>query len=296
MRKLTNTLKTVALLGMLTAMILIVGHWLAGTTGLIIAGVVSLAVNGAAYFYSDTLALRAMHARPLRLGEAPHVYEAIAQLATAAGKPMPRLYISPVRQPNAFATGRNPHRAVVCVTEGILELLTPRELRAVLGHELAHVYNRDILTSSVAAALAGMITMLVDLAWLLPWGSEDDEDEAPGMLGGLLMLILGPLAAVLIQLAISRSREYAADADGAALSRDPLALADALRKIDTGTRMLPLPADRHASSNAHLMIANPLHGGGLAALFSTHPPIPQRIARLHQLSAPTIRHREVVRR
>ena len=296
MRRFTNTLKTAALLGTLTAMILIAGHALGGRTGLVIAAVVSLAVNGAAYFYSDTIALRAMHARPLRAGEALHVYEAVAELATSAGKPMPRLYISPLRQPNAFATGRNPRRAAVCVTEGILELLTPRELRAVLGHELAHVYNRDILTSSVAAALAGMITMLADLAWLLPWTSAEDEEEGPGLLGGLMMLILGPLAATLIQLAISRSREYAADTDGAALSNDPLALADALRKIHAGTQLLPLPADRHATSTAHIMIANPLRGDGLAALFSTHPPIPQRIARLHQLAAPAARRPALARR
>ncbi len=285
MRRFANTVKTAVLLGTLTAMVLLAGHWLAGTTGLIIAAVVSLAMNAGAYFWSDTIALRAMRARPLALGEAPWVYDIVAELAATARQPMPRLYVSPIRQPNAFATGRSPHRAAVCVTEGIVELLSPRELRAVLGHELAHVYNRDILTSSVAAALAGMMTMLADLAWFLPFGGTDDEDDqGPGLLGGLLMLLLAPIAATLIQLAVSRSREYAADTDGAALSGDPRALASALRKIDAGTQLLPLPADRHQASTAHLMIANPLHGGTLAALFSTHPPIPQRIARLEQLA------------
>ncbi|MEH0826115.1 MULTISPECIES: M48 family metalloprotease [unclassified Micromonospora] len=267
-------------------MVLLAGHWLAGTTGLIIAAVLSLAMNAGAYFWSDTIALRAMRARPLAHSEAPWLYDMVAELAAAARQPMPRLYVSPIRQPNAFATGRSPHRAAVCVTEGILELLSPRELRAVLGHELAHVYNRDILTSSVAAALAGMITMLADLAWFLPLAGtdEEEEDHGPGLLGGLLMLLLAPIAATLIQLAVSRSREYAADTDGATLSGDPHALASALRKIDSGTRLLPLPADRHQASTAHLMIANPLHGGALAALFSTHPPISQRIARLQQIA------------
>jgi hypothetical protein len=204
---------------------------------------------------------------------------------------MPRLYVSPIRQPNAFATGRSPRHAAVCVTDGILDLLTPRELRAVLGHELAHVYNRDILTSSVAAALAGIVTMLADLFWFLPLvgSTTEDDDGEPGLLGGLLggllMVILAPLAATLIQLAVSRSREYAADTDGAALAGDPLALASALQKIHAGTQQLPLPADGQLTTTAHLMIANPLRGDGLAALFSTHPPMGQRIARLRQLAA-----------
>lgn len=285
MRRFTNTVKTAVLLATLTAMVLLAGHWLAGVTGLIIAAVVSLAMNACAYFWSDTIALRAMRARPLSRGEAPWVYDMVAELAATADQPMPRLYVSPVQQPNAFATGRSPHRAAVCVTEGILQLLSPRELRAVLGHELAHVYNRDILTSSVAAAFAGIITMLADLAWFLPLSGADDEDDpGPGLLGGVLMLLLAPIAAILIQLAVSRSREYAADIDGATLSGDPHALASALRKIDAGTQLLPLPPDRHQASTAHLMIANPLHGGTLAALFSTHPPIGQRIARLEQLA------------
>jgi heat shock protein HtpX len=278
-----NGLKTALLLGLLTSLILVVGYWFGGGTGLVIAVFLALAMNAFSYFYSDKIALRAMGARPVSAQQAPELYAMVHELASQTGQPMPRIYVSPTNQPNAFATGRNPQHAAVAVTEGILGILTPRELRAVLGHELSHVYNRDILISSVAGALGGMITMLANLAWFLPIGRSDNE-EGPGMGGLLLMMLLGPLAAMVIQMAISRNREYQADESGARLTGDPLALASALRKIHRGTQALPLPAEGGLATSAHLMIDNPLRGGGLASLFSTHPPMEQRIARLEQMA------------
>ncbi len=278
-----NGVKTAALLGALSALILLAGRWLGGSAGLTFALLISLVVNGTAYFHSDKLALRSMRARPVGEAQQPTMYRIVRELSTAARQPMPRLYVSPTMAPNAFATGRNPRNAAVCCTDGILAMLDERELRAVLGHELAHVYNRDILISSVAAGLASVIMWLANLAWFLPVGRSDDDGDS-NALGMLLLLFLGPVAASLIQFAISRSREFEADASGARLTGDPLALASALRKLELGTRALPLPPEPALQTTSALMIANPFRGQGLTRLFSTHPPMAERIERLERLA------------
>jgi heat shock protein HtpX len=277
-----NGVKTAALIGVLSALMLAVGWGLGGRTGLTIALVIALATNGIAYFFSDRIALRSMRAHPVSEVEAPAMYRIVRELSTTARQPMPRLYVSETQQPNAFATGRNPRNAAVCCTRGILQMLSERELRAVLGHELSHVYNRDILISSVAAALATVITYLSHLAIFLPIGRDDDD--GPGVLGALFMLILGPVAAVIIQMAISRTREFHADAAGAQLTGDPLALAGALRKIEAGARAMPLPPDGELAATSPLMIANPFRGEGLVKLFSTHPSTAERVARLERMA------------
>lgn len=284
-----NGLKTAALLGLLSGLILLAGSWIGGGSGLTVALVLAVGLGAFSWFYSDRIALASMRARPVSQAEQPEMYAIVAELATVARQPMPRLYVSPTMQPNAFATGRDPRHAAVCATEGILAVLDRRELRAVLGHELAHVHHRDILISSVAATLAAVILYLSHFAFfasVFGGARSDDGDTAEGAnpLGVLLLVVLGPIAASLIQLAISRSREFAADAAGAEVTGDPLALASALRKLQRGTASLPLPQEDRLVATSHLMIASPFRGGGLASLFATHPPMDQRIARLEAMA------------
>jgi len=285
----TNALKTTLLLGLLTGFLLVIGQYLGGQNGMILALVFAGVMNFVSYFFSDKIALSMYRARPVTREELPRAYQIVERLTQRVGLPMPKIYVIPTDSPNAFATGRNPQHASVAVTQGILNLLNDEEMEGVLAHELGHVRNRDILISSIAATLAGAITVIARMAGYAAmfggYGRSDDRDRGGGAFGALFMMILAPIAAMLIQLAVSRSREYAADDTGAHLTGNPYALASALRKLDAYSRRVPLPA---TPSTAHLFIVQPFLGMGglnLASLFSTHPPIAKRIERLTGRSA-----------
>jgi heat shock protein HtpX len=283
-----NGLKTAALLGLLSALILIAGGIFGGSQGLVIALVIAIGMNTFSYFFSEKLALRSMKAYAVTEADQPRLYAIVNELAQANQMPMPALYLSPTQAPNAFATGRNPRHSAVCCTEGIMAMMDDRELRGVLGHEISHVRNRDILISSVAGTLAAVIVYVAHFAQFAAifggMGGNNRNSNDGGIFGFLALAILGPVAATLVQLAISRNREYQADASGAKVTGDPLALASALRKLERGTQAAPLAQTAQLAPTSSLMIANPFRGAGVGKLFSTHPPMDERIKRLEAMA------------
>jgi heat shock protein HtpX len=279
-----NGLKTALLLGGIFGLLLALGSVVGGGRYIWLFALFGVGVTAYGYWNSDKIAIKAMRAYPVSPADQPAMYRIVQELSATAGKPMPRLFVSPTEAPNAFATGRNPEHAAVCCTEGILELLDERELRGVLGHELMHVYNRDILTSSVAAAIAGVITSVAQiLMFTSMFGGGDDEDR-PNPIALLALTLLAPLAAAVIQMAISRTREYDADEDGARLTGDPLALASALAKLEHGVAARPLPPTPQLQNASHLMIANPFRAQDVSRLFASHPPTADRVARLQEMA------------
>lgn len=274
-------IRTAILLGSLSALAVAAGRAAYGDAGLVVASVIIVVCNGAVWFFGDRLVLRSMHAHPVGEFETPVLHRVVRDLSTAARRPMPRLYVSETGQPNAFATGRGPRSAAICCTRGLLTLLDERELRAVIAHELAHVQRRDVLVASVAAGIATAITFLSYLSILLSFDRDDEDGQGPA--GVLMMAVLGPVAAAVVQLAISRNREFAADRSAALSTGDPIGLANALAKIDEGTRARPLPADPQLAPAGALMIADPFRPVGLMRLFSTHPSTAERIARLRRM-------------
>ena len=278
-----NTIKTGLLLGALTGLLMLIGGYFGGKQGVVIAFIFAMVMNFGAYWFSDKLILRMYNAQEVGESQAPQLYAMVKNLALKAGLPMPKVYIVPGETPNAFATGRNEDHAVVAVTEGILRILNREELEGVLAHELTHIKNKDMLIGSIAATLAGAIVMLANMAqWAAIFGgsSRDDSEEGSGVIGLIMMAILAPIAATIIQMAISRSREYLADEGGARISGKPYGLAGALEKLSRASQAVPMEAN---PSTAHMFIVNPLTGKSLMNLFSTHPPIEERVARLRSM-------------
>jgi heat shock protein HtpX len=270
-------IRTTLLLATLTGMLVVLGQLIGGPSMALTFLVIGAVINMGTYWFSDKIALKMSRAQPLSETEAPRLHQMVRELAHAAGLPMPRLYVIPASQPNAFATGRNPKHAAVAVTKGITELLSESELRGVIAHELAHIRNRDTLIQSVAATIGGAITWI---AYMLLWVGGDD-DSPLGLVGAIAMVVLAPIAAGLVQMAISRQREFAADATGAEISRAPNALADALERLESGAKAMPMQVN---AATEPLYIVKPFSAGGVAGLFSTHPPIPERVKRLREMS------------
>ena len=277
-----NTLKTTFLMALLTVLLVLAGGMLGGEGGMMLAFLFALVMNGISYWFSDKILLRMYGAQEIGPQELPNLHRIVRELTVRAQMPMPKLYLIPDHTPNAFATGRNENHAAVAVTQGILRILNEAELRGVLAHELSHIKNRDILVGTIAATMAGAVSMLANMAhWGLIFGGRSgDQREGTHPIVALLMIIIAPLAAMLVQMAISRSREYGADATGAAISADPLSLASALRKLQRGVEQIPMDAN---PATAHMFIVNPLTGGGWMSLFSTHPPLEERIKRLERM-------------
>ena len=278
-----NRLKVWLLMGGLTVLLVLMGNALAGRSGAMLFFFIAMAMNFFGYYKSDSIAIKMTRSYPVSEQQAPELYAMVRRLSQRAGLPMPKLYITPSSQPNAFATGRNPEHAAVAVTEGIMRLLHPKELEGVLAHELAHVKNRDVLVGTIAATLAGAITMIANVfqwAAIFGLGGGDDDEGGVGLIAGLAMALVAPIAAMIIQMAISRSREYTADATGAEIAGSSAGLANALLKLEAGAERIPMEVN---PATSHLFIVNPLSGASMMKLFSTHPPIADRVARLRNM-------------
>ena len=278
-----NTLKVWLLMGVMTVLLVLMGNAIGGNSGALMFFLIAMVMNFIGYFYSDKISIKMTRSYPVSEKEAPELYEIVGRLSQRAGIPMPRLYVTPSDQPNAFATGRNPANAAVAVTEGIMRLLNRSEVEGVLAHELAHIKNRDVLVGTIAAALAGAISMIGNvIQWgaIFGMGRSDDDEGGPGLIGGLAMAIVFPIAAMIIQLAISRSREYGADETGARIAGSSDGLANALLKMETAAHRIPMKV---SPATSHLFIVNPFSGASMVRLFSTHPPIQERVERLRRI-------------